>query len=296
MWRAAAAARRTSSLKFRYRFHIAAAPQRGEKQQSGCFFVRRWYRIEMVVSGQEQRLTGRKGRVREDKARTDRGPRARMRKIMLDSAMRLMQDGIIPSVSDVAAAAQVSRATAYRYFATQASLIQAAVDEALGPILAWKSESQDAEERVTELVTFAYPRMEFYEATLKAALRLALDQWARKHAGTLGDEAPMVRGHRIALLHSAVAPLKAKLNRQGFERVTQALSLIFGTEAFVVLKDIWGLDRKRAQDVALWTCHALIQAALAEESIGKARAGRARRNGARSAGALLKKASRVRVK
>ena len=278
------------------RFRIGAAPQRGEKQQSGCFFVRRWYRIEMVVSGQEQRLTGRKGGVREDKARTDRGPRARMRKIMLDAAMRLMQDGIIPSVSDVAAAAQVSRATAYRYFATQASLIQAAVDEALGPILAWKSESQDAEERVTELVTFAYPRMEFYEATLKAALRLALDQWARKHAGTLGDEAPMVRGHRIALLHSAVAPLKAKLTRQGFERVTQALSLIFGTEAFVVLKDIWGLDGKRAQDVALWTCHALIQAALAEESIGKARAGRARRNGARSASALLKKASRVRVK
>jgi len=250
----------------------------------------------MVVSGQEQRLAARKNknRIRGDKARTDSGPRARMRKIMLDAAMRLMQDGIIPSVSDVAAAAQVSRATAYRYFATQAALIQAAVDEALGPILAWKSQSQDAEERVTQLVTFAYPRMEFYEATLKAALRLALDQWARKHAGTLGEEAPMVRGHRIALLNSAVAPLKHKLNRQGFDRLTQALSLIFGTEAFVVLKDIWGLDRKRAQEVALWTCHALIQAALAEASPG--RAGTARRNGTRSGSALLKKADRVRVK
>ena len=265
-----------------------------EKPESGCYFVRRWYRIEMIVSGQEQRLTGRK-----NKARTDSGPRARMRKIMLDAAMRLMQDGLIPSVSDVAEAAQVSRATAYRYFATQASLIQAAVDEALGPILAWKSESRDAEERVTQLVTFAYPRMEFYEATLKAALRLALDQWARKHAGTLGDEAPMVRGHRIALLNSAVAPLKGKLNRQGFDRLTQALSLIFGTEAFVVLKDIWGLDRKHAQDVALWTCHALIQAALAGESKGKvpaATARGARRNGARTTSALLKIRSRVRVK
>jgi len=219
-----------------------------------------------------------------------------MRKIMLDAAMRLMQGGLIPSVSDVAEAAQVSRATAYRYFATQASLIQAAVDEALGPILAWSSESRDAEERVTQLVTFAYPRMEFYEATLKAALRLALDQWARKHAGTLGDEAPMVRGHRIALLNSAVAPLKGKLNRQGFDRLTQALSLIFGTEAFVVLKDIWGLDRKRAQEVALWTCHALIQAALAEKPKGKPRAGAARRNGARSTSVLLKKGNRVRVK
>jgi AcrR family transcriptional regulator len=34
-----------------------------------------------------------------------------------------------------------SRATAYRYFPTQAAMIQDAVDEALGPILAWHSDS-----------------------------------------------------------------------------------------------------------------------------------------------------------
>lgn len=209
--------------------------------------------------------------------------------------MGLMQTGVIPSVSDVAGAARVSRATAYRYFPTQAALIQAAVDEALGPILAWTSDSKDPEERVTELVTFAYPRMECYEATLKAALRLALDQWARRHAGMLGDEAPMVRGHRIALLNSAVQPLKSRLTRSGFARLTQSLSLIFGTEAFVVLKDIWGLDRKRAQDVALWTCHALIQAALAEDSGDRRAPGNGHRNGARSA-AMSAKRSRAKVK
>ena len=207
-----------------------------------------------------------------------------MRKIMLDAAMRLMQDGLIPSVSDVAEAAQVSRATAYRYFPSQSALIQAAVDEALGPILAWTSASADAKERVTELVTFAYPRMESYEATLKAALRLALDQWARRHAGLFGDEVPMVRGHRIGLLNSAVQPLKSRLTRSGFERLTQSLSLVFGTEAFVVLKDIWGLDRKRAEEVALWTCHALIQAAVAGEgnatSKVAASAGKRKKNGA----------------
>ena len=215
--------------------------------------------------------------------------------------MRLMQDGLIPSVSDVAEAAQVSRATAYRYFASQSALIQAAVDEALGPILAWKSDSRDAEDRVTELVTFAYPRMESYEATLKAALRLALDQWARRHAGLFGDEAPMIRGHRISLLNSAVSPLKGKLSRAGFERLTQSLSLVFGTEAFVVLKDIWGLDRARAQDVALWTCHALIQAAVAED--GKAgtrnQAGAAKnRNGVRAlaSGTLVQSRTRRKMK
>ncbi len=226
-----------------------------------------------------------------------------MRKIMLDAAMRLMQAGLIPSVSDVAEAAQVSRATAYRYFPTQAALIQAAVDEALGPILAWTSDSTDPEERVTELVTFAYPRMENYEATLKAALRLALDQWARRHAGLLGDEAPMVRGHRIGLLNSALQPLKARITQDGFKRLTQAMSLIFGTEAFVVLKDIWGLDGKRAEEVALWTCHALIQAALKEESHGRrlaaaspARSKVVRGNGVRSRSTLAAKRSRAKAK
>jgi AcrR family transcriptional regulator len=264
----------------------AALVQRSAKKcgRTNVFVVRRWYRSEMLVSGQE-------GRAKEAQ---DRGPRARMRKMMLDAAMRLMQDGLIPSVSDVAEAAQVSRATAYRYFPSQSALIQAAVDEALGPILAWKSESTNAEDRVAELVTFAYPRMESYEATLKAALRLALDQWARRHAGLFGDEAPMVRGHRINLLNSAILPLKKTLSRDGFERLTQSLSLVFGTEAFVVLKDIWGLDPRRAQDVALWTCHALIQAAVAEDGKVAARppaSAAKRRNGVRGAGALAKRKS-----
>jgi AcrR family transcriptional regulator len=248
----------------------------------------------MLVSGQERRPNNRtdpKAGARS-KAQADRGPRARMRKIMLDAAMRLMQGGLIPSVSDVAQAAQVSRATAYRYFPSQSALIQAAVDEALGPILAWTSDSADAQNRITELVTFAYPRMESYEATLKAALRLALDQWARRHAGLFGDEAPMVRGHRIGLLNSAVSPLKSKLTPAGFERVTQSLSLVFGTEAFVVLKDIWGLDRKRAEEVALWTCHALIQAAVAEGG----KAARKSNNGVRVSGVLPAKKSRIKLK
>lgn len=201
---------------------------------------------------------------RSEKTRPEKGPRMRMQRTMLDAAMRLMQDGLIPSVTDVAEAAQVSRATAYRYYPTQAALIQAAVDEALGPILGWQSESSDPEQRMRELLTFAYPRMEMYEATLKAALRLALDQWARRHGGRMGEEAPMIRGHRIGLLASAAAPLKGQLDQPQFERLSQALSLIFGTEAFVVLKDIWGLDSKQAEAVALWTCHALIRSAVEE--------------------------------
>lgn len=192
------------------------------------------------------------------------GPRARTRRLLLDTAMALMQAGRIPSVTDVAEAAAVSRATAYRYFPTQAALVQAAVGEALGPILAWASDEPDAEARVEELLAFAYPRIDEYEATLRAALLMAMEQWSRRRAGTLGDEAPIVRGNRRELLGSAIAPLKGKVGKVEFDRLRQALSLLFGTEAFVVLKDIWGLDGERARAVALWSAHALVRATVAE--------------------------------
>src|SRR5690606_1141187 len=56
----------------------------------------------------------------DDELLEERGARARTRKLMLETASSLMQEGVTPSVSDVAEAAGVSRATAYRYFPSQA--------------------------------------------------------------------------------------------------------------------------------------------------------------------------------
>jgi AcrR family transcriptional regulator len=212
----------------------------------------------------------------QTEARTT-GVRARTRKLLLETAMQLMQAGRVPSVTDVAEAAEVSRATAYRYFPTQAALVQAAVDEALGPILGWRSDLPDAEARIEALLAFAYPRLDEYEATLRAALLQAMEQWSRRRAGTLGDEAPIVRGNRKAVLGSALAPLRSTIAADDFDRLRQSLSLVFGTEAFVVLKDIWGLDGGQARDVAIWSAHALVRAAVAEAEM----AGRARTAGRR---------------
>jgi hypothetical protein len=125
--------------------------------------------------------------------------------------------------------------------------------------------------------------------------------WLMMLRSTVGGikERAQIEAHRIGLLNSAVQPLKGRLGRPGFERLTQSLSLVFGTEAFVVLKDIWGLDRKRAEEVALWTCHALIQAAVAEDGKAMARvpgASGKRKNGMHTSVALLKKKTRIKVK
>jgi AcrR family transcriptional regulator len=193
---------------------------------------------------------------------SERGPRARTRKLMLQAAITLMQAGITPSVTDVAEAAEVSRATAYRYFPSQAALVQAVVDEALGPILEWKSDDPEPRTRIADLIATSLPRIDEFEATFRAALKLSLDQWAQRQAGTLGSEPRFTRGHRKELLRDVTAPLEGKLPQASRDRLAQALSLVFGVEVLVVLKDIWGLSATQAQDVAVWAGTALVDAAL----------------------------------
>jgi AcrR family transcriptional regulator len=214
---------------------------------------------------------------------------ARTRKLMLETAIDLMQGGETPSVTQAAEAAGVSRATAYRYFPSQSALVQAVVNEALGPILEWESTSDDAAVRVDDLLASSSKRIVEFESTFKAALKLSLEQWARDRAGTLGEEPPFKRGHRVQLLQTAIAPLRNRLSRTQFSRLAKALSLTYGLEVLIVLKDIWGLADKEVQEVARWAARALVDTALAEadEAHGKPRTnGRAvaRRNEQPAAG------------
>jgi len=200
----------------------------------------------------------------EQPAPAERGPKARTRKLMLETAIALMQRGQTPSVSAVAEAAEVSRATAYRYFPSQAALVHAVVNEALGPILGWQSGETDPEARVRDLIESSLPRISEFEATFKAALKLSLEQWAERQAGTLGTEPPFKRGHRVELLQKAIAPLRGTLPEPQFQRLAQALSLTYGLEVLIVLRDIWGLAFDETREVALWAANALVRAALAE--------------------------------
>lgn len=192
-----------------------------------------------------------------------------MRKTLLDAAQQLMAQGITPSVAELAEHARVSRATAYRYFPSQSALIAAVVDESLGPILAWNSAAPDAATRVDELLRFAFPRLEAHEAPLRAAIMVSLQQHAEASAGKAGNEPRLVRGHRVDILKRAIAPLAANLTPAQQDRVAQALSLVYGSEVFLVLKDIWHLELSEITDVVRWTAQAIIRQAVAEAKPAK---------------------------
>lgn len=191
-----------------------------------------------------------------------KGPRARTRRLMLITAIQLMQSGITPSVSDVSEAAGVSRATAYRYFPNQAALVQAVIEQGLGPIMRWDSSLEDVEERVADLLEFSIPRVEEFEATFRAVLKLSLEQRAQQQAGTLTEEVQFKRGHRIELLNRALAPLKPKLNPEDFDQLLNGLSLVFGIEAIVVMKDIGGLSAPETTKTIVWAARAMVRETL----------------------------------
>ncbi len=60
-----------------------------------------------------------------------KGTRKRTYVLLVTTALDLFEKGAMPSVSELALEAGVSRATAYRYFPTQTDLITAVVNESL---------------------------------------------------------------------------------------------------------------------------------------------------------------------
>ncbi|EML1938342.1 helix-turn-helix domain-containing protein, partial [Providencia stuartii] len=62
-----------------------------------------------------------------------KGTRKRTYNLLVNTALALFEKGDMPSISELAIEAGVSRATAYRYFPTQSDLIAATVNASLGP-------------------------------------------------------------------------------------------------------------------------------------------------------------------
>jgi hypothetical protein len=77
----------------------------------------------------------------------------------------------------------------------------------------------------------------------------------------------------VGILEHALAPLATKLPPKVRERLHQSLSVVYGIEPYVILKDIWGLSEREVERVALWMADALIDAALRQAEAKPARHG-----------------------
>jgi AcrR family transcriptional regulator len=189
----------------------------------------------------------------------------RTRNALLEAAARLMREGHEPSIDQIADAAQVSRATAYRYFPTQLHLAGSAV-------LSANIESErrleaalttpDPAERLDMVVRAFHERFSSNEIAYRTLLRLMLQQ---PSPDSDTQEQPRVRASRhIHWLQVALLPIQPQIGTVGFERLIAAVISATSMEAFVALRDVCLLDSVEAGKIMRWTAQALLQTALTE--------------------------------
>lgn len=194
--------------------------------------------------------------------------RRRTRKAIVDATIALLARGTTPSVTDVAAAADVSRRTIYLYFpkfdqllldATVGALSQVPVDRAID---AAGEDDDDTEARVERLVRALHDVSPHAERLGRSLIRLTVDGAPDAHAR---ETAAPLRGYRrIEWIESATAPWRQRLGPKRWRRLVTALAMIVGWEALIVQRDVCGLTPSEGEELSVWAARAFLRETLRE--------------------------------
>jgi AcrR family transcriptional regulator len=187
--------------------------------------------------------------------------KARTRAELTRAARALMDDGSAPTVEEAAAAASVSRATAYRYFPTRRALLVAAYPELAAESLLGDDAPRDPETRLELVLAGITRQMLEHEPVLRTMLRLSLE--ART---ATPEDLPFRAGRRIVWVADALEPLRDELPDPARERLVLAIASSVGIDALVWLTDVAGLSRPEAVDLMCSSARTLLQAARAAVS------------------------------
>ncbi len=184
--------------------------------------------------------------------------RRRTRKAIVDATARLLMAGADPSISDIAAAADVSRRTIYTYFPT---LDQLLLDAAMGAMDMDVDDALDAagqhdvRARITAMVAVLTRGMAETLPAGRKMIKLTVD--------APPDRASAKRGYRrITWIEDAIEPVRPRLSPDRFDQLVSALSVMIGWEAFIVLLDVRDLRADQARAVITEAAITLIDAAL----------------------------------
>jgi AcrR family transcriptional regulator len=193
-----------------------------------------------------------------DPPRTRARQTRRTKRALLAAADEIFSEGRVPTVADVAERADVARATAYRYFPTQeALLLETAFLGDSGPLRSLSDlveQIPDPAQRLAEAVRRATEWTLGLEARMRTILRMSLEHDDVKR--------PARRRHYIAQLLADVEP---QISPDAYERLTGSLTLLFGIDPIVSIRDNSDIAAERIADVLAWAAYALVRAALDAE-------------------------------
>jgi len=201
--------------------------------------------------------------------------RRRTRRAMIEAATRLVREGASPSVTEVADEAGVSRATAYRYFPTQESLLAEVLVPDLEAALVAEALPGDLENRFGAAFTSFWSLDVANEVALRTVLRRGLERPPGESVEREEVASSIRAGRRVRWLRNALEPARERMDEESFERLVAAMCLCVGIESLVVLRDVCGLKAKEAEEVARWAAFTLLRASLRKsESSDGGRSGR----------------------
>lgn len=182
--------------------------------------------------------------------------KSRTRRELVAAARTLLAQGIDPTVEQAAEAAEVSRATAYRYFPNQRALLTAVFPEVASPSLLPPSPPKEPDARLDAVVAELGRQIIEYEPELRAQLRVSLEP------GSETATLPFRTGRAIGWIEEALDPLRDQMPASELRRLVLAIRASVGIESFVWLSDMGGVSRKEALEVMRWSARALLHEAL----------------------------------
>jgi AcrR family transcriptional regulator len=179
--------------------------------------------------------------------------KSRTREAILAAARHLLAEGRPLSVTEAAARAGVSKATAYRYFSDPAAL---AAEAALAvEVRSYEEVTQGAGTLREKLLAISIYFLDFaldHEPAFRQFLARNLDAWAAE-----GGRPQVRRGaRRVAMYERALS--EAGLAPDRHRHLVAALATATGTEAMIALLDIVRTDADTARQTVRWLAEAAI--------------------------------------
>jgi AcrR family transcriptional regulator len=194
--------------------------------------------------------------------------KARTRDALVAAARNLVAAGATPTVEGAAAAASISRSTAYRYFPNKRSLLLAAHPEIIATSMLPTNPPEDPASRLDAVVRNFSAMILDTEAQQRTMLRLSLEADAAERAAL-----PLRQGRAIAWIAEALEGVRGELTDDEFRLLVLSVRATIGIEAIVWLVDVAGLSRVDAAALTRWSAGALLQRAVIDPPPSPSRAG-----------------------
>jgi AcrR family transcriptional regulator len=186
--------------------------------------------------------------------------KARTRQALISATRELLAQGVVPTMDGAAAAASISRTTAYRYFPNLRALLVAAFPHVEQRSVLGPGSPEDPVERLQIVAEDHTRRILANEAQMRSVLRLSLE-------GVRPPELPMHQGLRTAWIEDALAPLRGQMPEDDRQRLIRGIGATLGIEAFVWLTDIAGVSREEAASIIRSNALGLLRSAMSDGAV-----------------------------